>query len=100
MFYVFVCICIGFGYNEILNYILPRKFVSLRAGTDGGGSFFSSRHLETQSGESLQEKVFMPKKTADVGLKAVEFLAVSAIGLLLRILVDRQCIEVLLLAVI
>lgn len=61
--------------------------------------FFSSHHLETKSAESLQEKIFMPKKTADVGLKAVEFVAVFSIELLLRLLVNRQCIEVLLLAV-
>lgn len=41
----------------------------------------------------------MPKKTADVGLKAVEFLAEFSGGLFLRFLINRQCIEVLLLAV-
>lgn len=61
--------------------------------------FFSSHHLETKSAEFLQEKVFMPKKTADVGLKAVEFLAEFSGGLFLRFLINRQCIEVLLLAV-
>lgn len=46
--------------------------------------FFSFHHLETKTAESLEEKVFLPKKTADVGLKAVEFFAVFSTGLLLK----------------
>lgn len=60
--------------------------------------FFSFHYLETKTAESLEEKVFLPKKTADVGLKAVEFLAVFSIGLLLGLLVNMQYIEALLLA--
>jgi len=61
--------------------------------------FFSFCHLETKTAESLGEKVFLPKKTADAGLKAVEFLAVFSMGFLLRLLVNKQCIEAFLLAV-